>query len=276
MRLTTHMRVAVAALAVAAFIGAGCGGDDDDEATSASGSSADDSGGLTGPPAAAAAFCDAAVAVDTASLGLESGDTTPGDFEQALHAVEEAAPGEIAESVGVMTIEARSLMAEAEAAQGDEGPPPIPSDEFFAASVDVGGYLSDTCDLETVDVTAKNYEFQGIPDTVPAGVTVLNFTNAGTEFHEIALMKLPEGEERSVEELLAVPETEQPETTDKAFVLAPPGAATYVTADLDPGRYVALCFVPIGATPEALQSGTALNEEDGHFMHGMITEFTVS
>ena len=25
-----------------------------------------------------------------------------------------------------------------------------------------------------------------------------------------------------------------------------PGAQTYVTAELDPGRYVAICFVPVG------------------------------
>jgi len=51
---------------------------------------------------------------------------------------------------------------------------------------------------------------------------------------------------------------------------APPGSAR-----LDPGRYAAICFVPVGATPEALASGTDLNDEDGHYMHGMVTEFEV-
>jgi hypothetical protein len=34
--------------------------------------------------------------------------------------------------------------------------------------------------------------------------------------------------------------------------------------------------VPVGATPEALESGATLDEADGHFMHGMVTEFEVA
>jgi hypothetical protein len=64
--------------------------------------------------------------------------------------------------------------------------------------------------------------------------------------------------------------------SDAGFVLAPPGAASYVTAELDPGRYIAICFVPVGATPEALASGAPLPEDDGHFMHGMVADFEVT
>jgi hypothetical protein len=273
MTLTKSARAAAAMIAVAALVAAGCG-DDDDAETSASESG--DELSSAGATPADSEFCDAAVAIDAASIGLESGETTPDDFDQALQAAEESAPADISAAVGVMTAEARSLMAEAEANQSEEGPPPIPSDDFFVASVDVAGYVSDNCGFETLDVTATNYQFDGLPETAPAGTTVLNFTNDGTEFHEIYLGKLAEGEERSLDELLALPEDQQPETTDKAFVLAPPGAQTFVTADLDPGRYVAICFVPVGATPEALESGEPLNEEDSHFMHGMVTEFTVS
>jgi hypothetical protein len=55
-----------------------------------------------------------------------------------------------------------------------------------------------------------------------------------------------------------------------------PGAQTDATTELDPGRYVAICFVPVGATPEALASGATLDEEDGHFVHGMVAEFEVA
>jgi hypothetical protein len=93
----------------------------------------------------------------------------------------------------------------------------------------------------------------------------------------MALVQIDEGEERSLEELLALPEDEVDSLiTEKGFVLAPPGAQTYTTADLDPGRYVAICFVPVGATPEALTSGAVLNDEDGHYMHGMVAEFEVA
>jgi hypothetical protein len=174
-----------------------------------------------------------------------------------------------------MVTEAKAMMAEAESAPED-GRPPIPSDAFFAASVDVGGYLGDNCDFGALDVSATNYKFDGIAERVPAGTTVVNFDNAGTKFHEMALVRIDEGEERSLEELLALPEDEVDALiTEKGFVLAPPGAQTYFTADLDPGRCVAICFVPVGATPEALASGADLNDEDGHYMHGMVTEFEV-
>jgi hypothetical protein len=262
-------------LLVAGVLAAGLGacGDDDDgtEAGRAEGGDLS-TGGAAGD---AAAFCDAAASVDAANLGLDSGETTPDDVDTALQAAEEAAPAQVSAAVGTMVTEAKTMMAEAESAP-EEGPPPIPSDAFFAASVDVGGYLGDNCDFGSIDVTATNYKFDGIPESVPAGTTILNFDNGGTEFHEMVLMQVAEGEERPLAELMALPEDQVDSLiTEKGFVLAPPGAQTYVTAELDPGRYVAICFVPVGATPEALQSGAPLNEEDGHFMHGMVTEFEV-
>jgi hypothetical protein len=256
-------------------VGLGACGDDDDEADAGSEAEAND---LAAEAASdGGEFCDAAVAVDAASLGLDSGETSPDDFDQALTTAEDSAPEEIAAAVGTMVTEGRAMMAEAEATAEEEGPPPMPSDEFYPASVEVGGYLSDSCDFETLDVTATNYQFDGFSETVPAGTTVLNFTNDGTEFHEVILVQIAEGEERSLEELMALPEEESDAlVTEKGFVFSPPGAQTYTTADLDPGRYVAICFVPVGATPEALASGAALNDEDGHFMHGMVTEFEVA
>jgi hypothetical protein len=37
----------------------------------------------------------------------------------------------------------------------------------------------------------------------------------------------------------------------------------------------ALAAAQSGATPEALASGADLNDEDGHYVHGMVTEFEV-
>lgn len=64
-------------------------------------------------------------------------------------------------------------------------------------------------------------------------------------------------------------------TSDAGFVFAPPGAGNHITADLEPGRDVALCFVPVGATPEAMASGAPL-EGEPHAMHGMVAELTVT
>jgi hypothetical protein len=46
--------------------------------------------------------------------------------------------------------------------------------------------------------------------------------------------------------------------------------------DLEPGRYVIACFLPVGATPEnmeALESGEL--QGPPHFTQGMLEEFTV-
>lgn len=252
-------------------VGLGACGDDDDEA-------GDDTEAVAGDAAAddAAEFCDAAVEVDAANLGLESGESSPEDVDASLQAAEDSAPDEISDAVATMADEARTMMAEAEEAT-EEGPPPIPGDEFFTASSEVGGYLSDNCDFETVDVTATNYEFAGFPESVPTGTTLFTLANEADEFHEIILFQLAEGEERPVEELLTLPDEEvEGLVTEKAFAFAPPGAETFVTAELEAGRYVALCFVPVGATPEALESGEPLDEADGHFMHGMVSEFEVA
>jgi hypothetical protein len=256
-----------------------CGGDD---GTDAGDEAADEAGNEAGGGELAAdgaeamqAFCDSVVAVDEASLELDDGAIRPEAFDAALQAAQDSAPAEIAGAVTTAVTETRAL-AEASATQTD-GPPAMPSDAFYPAAVEIGGYLAGNCDLETLDVTATEYAFEGFGGTIPAGTSVINFTNDGTEYHEIALMKISEGETRSLDELLALPEDQLDMLlTDTAFVFAPPGAGNFVTAELDPGRYVAACFVPVGATPEALASGAALDEADGHLTHGMVTEFEVT
>lgn len=76
-----------------------------------------------------------------------------------------------------------------------------------------------------------------------------------------------------------------------AFAFAFPGTVSYGTADLTPGRYVALCFLPEGATPEVLmqleEAGVGGPEDTipedfpielgpPHFTKGMAHEFTVA
>jgi hypothetical protein len=79
-------------------IGLGACGDDDDgtEAGGAEGGGAEGGDLSTGGAAGdAAAFCDAAVEVDAANLGLDSGETTADDVDAALKAAEEAAPAQL-------------------------------------------------------------------------------------------------------------------------------------------------------------------------------------
>ena len=61
----------------------------------------------------------------------------------------------------------------------EEGPPTIPSDEYFAASVAVGEFMTDNCELEAMDITAQDYAFDGFPETVAAGTAVLELQQRG-------------------------------------------------------------------------------------------------
>jgi plastocyanin len=144
---------------------------------------------------------------------------------------------------------------------------------------------------ETVEVTAVDYSFEGLPDTIEAGTT-LSFTNGSTaEFHEMVVIAIPDGEERSVEELIALP----PEESDAIFadvmpalvaVAAPGEAGMAVLGDgtiADAGRYAVVCFIPVGADPEvvaaAMQSATSeapdLGDGPPHVSEGMYAELTV-
>jgi hypothetical protein len=261
-------------------IGLAACGDDDGQADADTGTDAGTDGAAgshaAGDTADTTAFCDAVIAIDAAGLGIESGESTPEDVEAAMQAAEDNAPDDIADAVATAATEARAVMAAEETAT-PEGPPAIPGEAFYPAAVEISSYVADHCDVQTLDVTAKDYEFGGLDEQVPAGTTVINFSNDGTEYHEMVLVKLAEGEERPLEELLALPDDEvNALITNKAFALAPPGAGNYTTAELDAGRYVAICFVPVGSTPEALETGAALDDADGHFMHGMVAEFEVA
>jgi plastocyanin len=138
---------------------------------------------------------------------------------------------------------------------------------------------------ETIEVTATEYEFDGIPDTVEAGTT-FNFTNEGEEAHELVILPMPEGEERSAEELAQLPMdeliplfTEPPATV----LLADPGEeGQAVEGDgsvSEPGDYLAVCTFPVGtASLDELEGGEeGPPEGDGprHLTEGMYAEFTV-
>jgi uncharacterized cupredoxin-like copper-binding protein len=159
---------------------------------------------------------------------------------------------------------------------------------------DTGG--EDTTDGEDTDggetegaiaVTAVDYAFEGIPDTVESGAT-FTLTNEGEELHEMVVFLIPDEEERSVEELAALEDEElgevfggEPtpefvlvaEPGGEGIVVFPEGAEATVT---EPGRYGVLCFIPVGTTemPEEME-GPPEGDGPPHYEEGMLTEFTV-
>jgi hypothetical protein len=144
---------------------------------------------------------------------------------------------------------------------------------------------------EVVEVVAVDYGFEGLPDTVEAG-TRLSLVNEGAEPHELVAMRIPDEEERSVEELLALPQEElfaalggEGEPEPATVILSAPGATDTpgaVVGDgalVEPGRYAVVCFLPVGSDPGMFDGPPPDGPPEGagapHAMHGMWAELTV-
>lgn len=114
-----------------------------------------------------------------------------------------------------------------------------------------------------VKVTAVDFAFEGIPDTVPAAPVSFSFTNEGEAAHEMFIARLGDGVE--LDDLLASDEEPSPEEAEEiGGVFGEPGGETvYLNAeDLEPGTYAVVCFIP---GPEG----------KAHYELGMKTTFTV-
>jgi plastocyanin len=128
-------------------------------------------------------------------------------------------------------------------------------------------------------VTGVEYRFDGVPATATAG-TVLGFTNAGQEAHELVAVRRNDDVTMSFQELLALPQEEALSMVSIAGgVTANPGETADATVTLaEPGTYALLCFVPVGMTeiPESLDPNASLPTGAPHFTQGMIAEVTVA
>lgn len=269
MNIRHHLRAlaAVGLLAVAA-----CGSDDDatgtdtedTTATTAAGSTTTTRASTAAPTTASGATDDPADYCQ-AHLGLEAaisgGD--PAAIEPAVATAHDAVPAEIADALD-------AAVANAPTEQG----PPDPA--FTAPYGELVGWIQDNCGFNDVAVLATDYAFGGLPADLPAGPTVVDITNNGSEFHEIAVMRKADGVTESFDELLALPEEQ---IGDKvAFLgvaIAAPGESGATVLDLAAGEYLAVCFVPTGTTPDVLAAGGP-PEAEPHFAHGMRQEFTVA
>ncbi len=132
-------------------------------------------------------------------------------------------------------------------------------------------YIYDNCPGKQLAVTAIDYEYQGIPATLPAGVTKIKMTNAAPkEDHMMVIAKLTAaGEAMELDKVLALPDKKAGKYIDfenAAFMQAEPGAAGYAPINLTPGKYAYMCFFPEGGKKNGKP----------HFMLGMEGTVTVS
>ncbi len=113
-------------------------------------------------------------------------------------------------------------------------------------------------------VVASEYQFT-LPATVPAGATTFRLVNRGKEVHHVALMRLVDG--KTLADLQAALAKGPPIPAWAIPVGGPnavnPGGSSEAVVVLEPGRYVALCFVP---GPDGAP----------HAMKGMVREFTAT
>jgi hypothetical protein len=119
----------------------------------------------------------------------------------------------------------------------------------------------------TVALRGGEYSYL-VPETVPGGWTTLAFENTGEEPHEFALAKLADGKTiEDVEAYLADPAAQQQPPPAWVEIRAgiptlDPGEEASLGQELEPGRYVLLCFLSDpGGVP--------------HIARGMLRDFVV-
>lgn len=146
----------------------------------------------------------------------------------------------------------------------------------------------------SVNVTARDYGFDGLSGPIKAGTTI-KFTNSSAkEAHEFVAFKLPETEKRSVADLFALPQAELEKVIGggppaTVIVAAPSAEGMTVLGDgslKEAGRYAVACFIPTGADPAAFLAAAEAAAKTGgepatvpggppHFTQGMFAEVTV-
>ena len=147
-----------------------------------------------------------------------------------------------------------------------------------------------TTTAREIEVTAVDYTFRGLPNTVDTGTAFALANESTREIHELVAVRLPAEETRSAQELLALP----PDQLQALFsarpttvIVAAPGergvAAVGDGTIGEAGRYLFVCFIPTGADPSEYLAALEANPGQPpavaggppHFTSGMFAEVTV-
>ena len=127
-------------------------------------------------------------------------------------------------------------------------------------------------------VIGKDYEFFAAEALALGGQQAVSFINEGEELHELNIVRIAPEETRPLEQIIqesAGSDAPPATITPVAMGIACPGERTVFNADLsEPGRYAAVCFIPVGTTPES--DPEAEPSGPPHAAEGMFAEFTVA
>ena len=259
---------------------AACGDDDDDETTaSGSGSETEEAAGGD-----VEKYCDAVTRIETVpepdidfealspeQQAAEAKKFTRETIRPIVDEIVAVAPEEIAADITVLDRAVKEVEETGDFEAAFEGDPAVEKASDNAHAFDL-----ENCGWGRTDVKGLDYSFQGIPKEIDAGIHSFEFANAGKEEHMMAIIKKKEGTTETFDQLLELPEDQAEAKTEfLGETSAGPGEDEYLIVDLTEGEYIAICFFPVGSTPEAHESG---QEVDGppHFTRGMKAEFTVA
>jgi hypothetical protein len=137
----------------------------------------------------------------------------------------------------------------------------------------------------SITVTAVDFNYEGLPDTVPAGTKFKLVNDSKEELHEFVAFKLPDDEKRSADELIELPEEELMglfgDGPPATVLLAKPGGPQIDAVGdgtlEEPGRYLVACSIPVGADPDEILESEGPPPAGGtpHFHKGMYAEIVV-
>ncbi len=135
------------------------------------------------------------------------------------------------------------------------------------AAARVHAFELDNCGWAGDRVDAVEYEFRDVASSVRPGVRSFELTNKGKEPHELQLIRINDGVNESLQQLLDLPREQFiARVRPMGSTFAEPGKKNWVVADLTRGRYAMICFIPVGGAGEG----------PPHFTRGMLNEFQVA
>jgi hypothetical protein len=194
-----------------------------------------------------------------------------GDPSKALTAAIESAPKSVGEHLATL-----GEKMGAAAASGDDAA--FLADDVRAIARTALGEIASACHYQTADTNAVEYTFKGLPATFAAVPTAFRMTNAGSQVHEMLLYRRAKGTTGNLIAIVNDDPTVSDGRLEEVGVMIPaaPGENSVLLADLTPGDYVAVCFLPEGTNTMA-QVGAANGKHAGrdHRSLGMIKPFTV-
>lgn len=279
----THARLA-AAFSVAALISAaaaGCGSKDD------TGNAADPATVASSTPtlsAAQTAACAALLKVPVLIPQMGHGDGPPSP--KVLAKVEAAMKAIAAGTTGTAKSAAKSVVSTIEEVTSTKNFKLLEADDFQASLLAPGAAGVDTCGFPETDARIVEmapmkkgdnpmFHYKGVPATMTAGAHSIKITSQSGNFHEMTFVPVKDATTKP-KDLLDLPDRQFAKVVRGAPVLTlvAPKGTSYLNVDLEPGRYIVFCHVPLMDKKGNLIMGS--RGPIWHFDLGMATALTVS